>query len=196
MSEGDRGPPFRLEYLSHEQPVQIVSLRQDSKKLLTLTYIATNGEKPNDHCNHFSKLSSIVSLNTIDCDCLQKLQSNIKIEYGGYPNRPKEAHKDGLPSSIDLVDIFTQGKEDWKASQGEDEDPKQHQSIYRNQRIRREALPRTYSPKPNKYGQVEKHINGWLQRIVQSLQPEPVLGMRSQHRLHTDLFGELGQSLK
>lgn len=66
------------------------------------------------------------------------------------------------------------GEYDRHPANQEDEDPQDDETIDGDNIIVQERRPRTNRTKPHEHGQIEKHINGWLKRVVYGFKAEPI----------------------
>ncbi len=78
-----------------------------------MTYNAANGKEPNNDIDHFTQSFGIFSLDSIDRYIVKKVDSDIQVEHCRNPDWPEEAHEDGLPFFLDLMNELVHSKHNW-----------------------------------------------------------------------------------
>lgn len=75
---------------------------------------------------------------------------------------------------LDLVDVLVHREYIWQAAKEQNQNTQEDEAIYGNDVVLSELGPRANRTKPHEDGQIEKHIDCRLQRVVHGLQAEPV----------------------
>jgi hypothetical protein len=144
-----------------------------------MTYDTTNAEEPNDDVHDLHEVCSIRSYFTIYLDVPQKVQANVEIEDGADSNGPKEAYIQCLPLLVNLMYVLVHGEDDRWSTEQENQNPKEYKANRRYDIVVEELIPRTHSTVPDENGDVEEHIERWLEGVILSLESKPVTGKRS-----------------
>ncbi|KAI4105159.1 MAG: hypothetical protein L6R37_002878 [Teloschistes peruensis] len=101
--------------------------------------------------------------NSIYGNRVAEIHSGKKIEDGAHSNGSEKAGRKSLPFVLDLWKCLLQGEDERNASEQEDQDSQENQAVDWDDFIVCEGIPRSYGTVPHEDGEVEKHIDGWLQ---------------------------------
>lgn len=67
-----------------------------------------------------------------------------------------------------------QSVDDGDAADEEDENAEENEAVDGNDVVVEETSPRADGAEPHEHREVEKHIDGWLERVVEGFETEPV----------------------
>jgi hypothetical protein len=139
-----------------------------------VTYNRANGKEPDDDSHDLHKIGRILSNLIIDLDLPQELQADQEVEDSTDTNWAEETDEKRLSLLLNLVNFCVHGKYDRRTSEKQNEDAKEDQAVYRYDAVVVELAPWADSSEPDEDGYIEKHINCGLERVVHSLETEPV----------------------
>ena len=149
------------------------SIRQ-SQDLGNSTYYTAYGEEPDNDINDLLQMCSIVPGFPIHCNRAESLLGDIQIEDSAHSNRAEETNEQSLLLLLDLWNLPMHGVDYGQTSDQEDENAQGDQSIDGDNIVACEFRPWADGTKPHEDGQIEKHVDGWLQRIVLRFQSKPI----------------------
>jgi hypothetical protein len=139
-----------------------------------MTYDTTNTKKPDNHVHNFHEVCSIRPDFTVYLDFSEELQADVEIEDGTDANRPEEAYIQCLSFLLDLVYVLVHSVDDRRPAEHKDQNPKKDKANRGDNIIVKEVVPRTDSTIPDEYGNVEEHIERWLEGVILSLESKPI----------------------
>lgn len=162
--------------------------RKIAKERINRTYHATNTQKPHYDQHRLRQLSHITSqLSIAPLDRVHELDRDIQVKDGRHTHGSKEAHENSLAVLLDLWDFLVDGKHPGESSKEQDQDAKGHEAIERDHIVDEELVPGAHSTVPHEDGHVQKHIDGGLEGVVESLEAEPII---PSERVASDEAGE------
>lgn len=140
-----------------------------------VTYNAADTQKPDNHIHDFAQVFRILTDFTIlVLKRMQILKTNVEVEDSANTDGAKEANIEGLPLLLDLVDLLVHAPKNGRTSQEKNQYAEGNKAIDGDDVVVGEVVPGADGTEPDKYGDVEEHVDGWLEGVVHCFKAEPV----------------------
>jgi hypothetical protein len=140
----------------------------------SITYDTANAKEPDDHVHNLHEVCSIRPDFTVYLDFPQELQADVEIEDGTNANRAKESYIQCLSFLLNLVYMLVHSVDNRWPAEHKDQNPKKDKADWGDNIIVEEVIPRTDSAVPDEYGDIEEHIERWLEGVILSLESKPI----------------------
>lgn len=139
-----------------------------------VAYDTADGQKPNYNQHNFRQVFCIVSHDAISINAAEKLTTDVQVEDCANSNGAEEADNERLARLFNLMDLLMHSVDDGETTKEQDQYTQWYKSVDRNNVVVHKLVPRCDCSKPYEDRDVEQHINGRLQRVIESLQAKPV----------------------
>lgn len=144
-----------------------------------VTYYTTDCEEPDDDSDYLRQVSDIRTRFIAFIQRVQEFDRDVEIKDGRYSNGAKEAHEDGLLHLLDLGYEAVDGEDEGQAPQEKNQDAERDEAVDGDHIVVEELVPRDDGAVPHKDGDVQEHVNRWLEGVVFGFQAEPVVPRKS-----------------
>ena len=139
------------------------------------TYNAADCDKPHDDVNGLRQRGHVRPNLPVHSEGVEELQCDVEVEDGRHADRAEEADKDGMAHLLDLRDVAVGRKHPRQAAEQQDQDAQRDEAVEGHDIVVEEARPGTHGAVPHEDADVEKHVDSWLERVVERLEAEPVV---------------------